>query len=232
MIRIADKLHQFESGGFVNSYLIESGSDLTLVDTGHSRSAAALLHELKGNGFSPKDIGRIVLTHAHPDHAGGIGGLKELRHIRVYAHPKELPVLHGKARMPRPEGFSGALLRFAGERLLPWPRTEAAFAIEPGTPVRGIPQWQVLHTPGHTAGSVSLFNPVSQILICGDVLSNRGGTPHAFWRGFNQDNAALRRSIEALSRLDCDILCCGHGPVVRGGAFRHIEAALKRLPPA
>lgn len=229
MIRIAERLHQLESGGFVNSYLIESGQDLTLVDTGHSRSGAALLRELKGNGFDPKRIGRAVLTHAHPDHAGGIGALKELRHIRVYVHPKELPVLEGKAPMPRPEGLAGAFLGMLGERLLPRPRSDAAFAVEPGTPVRGIPQWQILHTPGHTAGSISLFNPASQILLCGDVLSSRGGAPHAFWKGFNQDNAALRRSIGALSKMDVDILCCGHGPVVRGGAFRHIEAALKAL---
>lgn len=228
MQRIAQGIFRLEAAGFVNAYLIEGGADLTLVDTGHSRAASALLAEIKGNGFDLKDIGRVVLTHAHADHVGGIAALLDHHHVRVYAHPREIPVLQGKAPMPRFRGMKGFLLREAHQRLLPWTPLKGVLPVEPGTPLRGIPQWQVLHTPGHTEGSLSLFHPVRQILICGDALSNRGGILHVPPDYLNQDAKALRRSLDSLARLDSDVLCCGHGPVVRGGAFRHIDAAIQR----
>ena len=228
MKRVIEGVYRLEAAGFVNVYLVVGGADLTLIDAGHSRSAEGLLTELRDNGFDFKDVARIIVTHAHADHAGGLHAFLEKRRIKVYAHPKTVPILTGKVPMPSARGVRGFCRDFLCEQLLPWKPIEAAVALETGTPLRGIPQWQVLQTPGHTEGSISLFHPAAQVLICGDVLSNRGGRLHAMAPVLHEDPKTLRVSIEGLSKLDVDILCCGHGPVLRGGAFRYIEAVLVR----
>jgi len=227
VIRVSDGVYQLRAGGFANVYLIEGAQDLTLVDTGPSRCAPQLIEELRDNGFLPKNVARVVLTHAHPAHVGGTAALLELHPVRVYAHPKELSVLQGKASVHRHGGLAGLIAVFGLHDS--WTPIASVQPAETGTPLRGIPQWQLLHTPGHTPGSLSLFHPGRQILMCGDVLSNRGGRLHVPSPHRDTDKAALRASLAALAKLDCDILCCGHGSVVRGGAFRHIEAVLKKL---
>ncbi|MEE8424573.1 MAG: MBL fold metallo-hydrolase [Elusimicrobiota bacterium] len=228
MRRVTDGLYILSEGGPANVYLIEGSADLTLIDSGASRAAPRLLAEIKANGFSPKDIGRIVLTHAHADHVGGVEAFRELQAVKVYAHPKEIPVLCGEKRVPMFQGFKGFFLNFSYERSMPWGPLDFVQPIEPGTPIRAIPQWQILHTPGHTEGSISLFHPVRQILICGDVLFSRDKTLHLPDASYLRDEGPLQKSLKGLSKLDCDVLCCGHGPVIRGGAFRYIEAVAAR----
>lgn len=227
MIRLAEDVYRLEAGGFVNSYLIVGDRDLTLVDAGTSRGAIALIRELKGNGFTLDNVGRVVVTHAHADHAGGLARLLEKRPIKVFAHPADIPILTGRVRVPPFRGVFGVMATAALEQVTPWRPIEGALPIEPGTPVRGLPQWQVLHTPGHTAGSISLYEPARQILLCGDLLSNRGGRLHPVTRAFNQDADGVRASIGMVAKMDVDILGCGHGPEVRGGAFRHIEKLVR-----
>ena len=221
MIRLADGVYQLESGGFVNSYLI-AGQDLTLVDAGTDGGAEALLEELKANGFSYNDVGRVVVTHAHPDHAGGLAPLLALRPVKVYAHPSEAAYLTGRSAMPALKGLRGFLLDMAARFFYAARPVENVMPAEPGAPVRGLSQWQMLHTPGHSAGSICLYEPVRQILLCGDLLENRGGKLKPFPAWLQQDTGQLRVSLQKVARMDVDILGCGHGPVVRGGAFRHI----------
>lgn len=232
MIRLAEHVYLLEAGGFVNAYLIAGERDLTLVDAGPSRAAAALVAELKTNGFSFNDVGRIVVTHAHADHAGGLAPLLELRPVKVFAHPAEIPVLTGKVPVPSFRGLTGFAFQTLAEQLLPWRPVGGVLPAEPGSPIRGLPQWQVLHTPGHTAGSLSLYEPVRQILLCGDLLSNRGGRLHRVRRSLDQDPAESGVSVERAGKMDVDILGCGHGPVLRGGAFRHVEELVAGRTPA
>lgn len=228
MLRIAEGLYALEACGSVNAFLIEGSADLTLVDTGHSRGAENLLAEFKANGFATKDIGRVVLTHAHADHVGGLAAILKEHPVKVYAHPKEIPVLLGR-RPPAPfRGFAGFLRGVYERRAWPWEPLDTVFPAEPGTTLRGIPQWQLLHTPGHTDGGLSLFHPVRQILLCGDALDNATGALKLPDPRFSADPGSARKSAEELSRLDCDLLCCGHGKPLRGGAFRYIEALLSR----
>lgn len=224
MIRVIDGLYQMEAGGFVNSYLIEGSSDLTLVDSGHSRGAEKLIKELKENGYQPRDIGRVVLTHAHADHVGGVAALLERHPFKIYAHPKEIRVLQGQEAAKSFKGLKGFLMECIHEQILPWPPMEAVFPLEPQKPLRGLAHWQILHTPGHTPGGLSLFNPGKQVLICGDVIRNKKGRLSLPEACYNSNGTSLRRTIEELAKLDTDILCPGHGPVMRGGAFRYIEA--------
>lgn len=228
MIRIVDGLYMLESGGFVNAYLIEGSSDLTLVDSGHSRSARGLVAELKSNGFSVRDIGRVLVTHAHADHVGAIAHLLSLHPVKVYAHPEEIAVLQGR-KTPYPfRGVKGFCMEFFHEQWLPWAPVDAVFPLEPSHPLRGMAHWQVIHAPGHTSGSLAFYNPAKQVLISGDAIVNRKGRLKMPEACTNYDQAVLKKTVQSLAALDTDILCPGHGRVLRGGAFRYIEALSAR----
>lgn len=223
MRRLAEGVYRLESAGFVNAYLIAGERDLTLVDAGPERRLPALLAELKANGYSFNDVGRVVLTHAHADHAGGVAPMLERRALKVYAHPAEAPALAGERGMFRPASAAGALAYGLFELVLGRKPVESSQPADTGTPVRGLPQWQVIPTPGHTPGSISLYEPVRQILLCGDALRVSDGRVRAVPDWLHHDPGAARLSVARLAKLDVDILGCGHGPEVRGGAFRHIE---------
>lgn len=223
MRRLAEGVYRLESTGFVNAYLIVGDRDLTLVDAGPARRLPGLVAELKANGYSFNDVGRVVVTHAHADHAGGLRPLLDLRPVKVFAHPAEAPVLARKEPAPPISAPLGGALYSVFDWVLGRGPVDSVLPADSGTPVRGLPQWQVLHTPGHTPGSISLYEPVRQILLCGDALAVSGGRVRAVPDWLHHDPALARRTVAMLGKMDVDILGCGHGDEVRGGAFRFIE---------
>jgi len=221
MKRIVENLFLLESSG-TNIFLVVGTKDLTMVDTGDAPSVDGLLSEMAENGWSWDDVGRVVLTHADPESAGGLSVLLAKRPVRVFAHPKEVPFLTGAKPMPESGGFFAKRKR---KKAFPFDPVESVMPAEPGIPPTGFPHWQVLYTPGHSHGSLSFYDPVKQILICGDALTNDGGTLAISEEGV--DTAQLRKSVEAIAKMDVDILCPARGPVVRSGAFRFIEPLLE-----
>ncbi|MDE0672971.1 MAG: MBL fold metallo-hydrolase, partial [Caldilineaceae bacterium] len=77
----------------VNAYLWSGRRDLTLVDCGYPGHGKAMLEEIQDCGFRLTDIGRIVLTHADLDHAGGLYELSHALRVPVLCHRLEAPVL-------------------------------------------------------------------------------------------------------------------------------------------
>lgn len=220
MRRVAENLFLLESSA-TNVYLVVGTKDLTMVDAGDALSADRLLSEMADNGWSWDDVGRVVLTHADRESAGALSVLIKKRPVRVFAHPKEIPFLTGSKPLPEGGGYFAKRKR---KKEFPFEPVEMAMPAEPGIPPSGLPHWQVLYTPGHTPGSLSFYDPFKQILICGDALTNAGGKLAI--SGGAVDAALLRGSVEAIAKMDIDILCPARGPVLRGGAFRFIEKIL------
>lgn len=220
MQRIRKGLYLLESGGFVNAYLIEGPRGLTLCDTTHAKSADALCDEIIHGGFSLKDIEQIVITHRHADHSGGAAFILERHRVKVYAHPADIPAIKGQAQ---PAKSIAEKLRKLVERLwATYKPLEVVVPLEQSQPMRPLPQWQVIHTPGHTPGSISLYQPTDKVLICGDALSNREGKLALSPSHYNDDQRLAAATARRLVEYPADVLCCGHGPVIRGGADRQI----------
>lgn len=181
------KVHQFHLPtpfylGPVNVYLVDA-EPLTLVDTGPRTPEAleALRDSLHSVGRRVEDLERIVITHMHEDHSGLAGTLQRESGATVFAHPWEAGRLRGidnyhlyephleRAGVPGPmiaafrDGYEE--IRKLGEDI------DDVEGIEDGDHIdfeRG--SYEVIHTPGHTPGSISLHRAADRSMIAADTV--------------------------------------------------------------
>lgn len=203
----------------VNAYLVGD----TLVDAGATFQAGRVLTQVRG-----RVVAQHVLTHAHPDHAGGSRKVVDALRIPVRAGALDLPALHtGETSLEL-----RAPLRAVGRRLGGFTPVPEAAALRVGDVVG--PDFVVLDTPGHSAGHVSLWRDRDGVLICGDVVNTmdlkttRPGLREPP-RMFTPDPVRNRASIRILADLDPRLVLAGHGPPVKNAATPFREFA-GRLP--
>jgi len=156
---------------FVNLFLIYGEKGIILVDSGVAGAEARIGDYLAATGRRPEEIKLLILTHSHPDHLGGAAAIRRLSGCEIAAHPSERHWIEDTDRQAaeRPvPGFSRLVggsvpvdrLLADGARL-----TLDELALE------------VLHTPGHSPGSISLHLPGDRVLICGDAVPLPGDLP-------------------------------------------------------
>jgi glyoxylase-like metal-dependent hydrolase (beta-lactamase superfamily II) len=215
-----------------NVYLLVSAEQLALVDSGLAGDVDSIAAQLQEAGHAPSDLDTIILTHAHGDHTGGAAELAHLSGAQVLAHQDEIAYIEGNKPMP-----ADALV----PRVLNWLSVHVMFrgsscdvgrALEDDDVIDVLGGTRVIHTPGHTPGSICLYQPERRILFCGDALFNANpisGAPglRPPIRLFSVDNAKARDSVGKLSRLAVDVLCCGHGEPIAEGAEQRIGALLE-----
>jgi glyoxylase-like metal-dependent hydrolase (beta-lactamase superfamily II) len=199
----------------INSFAL-AGSDggVTLVDAGLKIPLARrrLVAGLRTIGASPADVRHIVVTHAHPDHVGGLAALVELTGgAGVLAHERESVYLRD-GRSPR--------TRRRSTRRFPQVAVTAEFqhgALLPG----GL---RAVHTPGHSPGHTALLHAESGVLFTGDAVLNVRGVryPPAF---LCTDSERNRDSADQLAELDFEVAAFAHGPELR----RDAKAAVRAL---
>ncbi len=203
-----------------NPYLIVDSDGLTLIDTGLPGSHKKILKYLTERGYSAKDLKRIILTHADLDHVGGLAALKRLTGARVYASAIEAEAITKGApsRPARPGKVSRRVFMWIMRNFLkPSPvQVDEILAEGQSLPVLG--GLQVLSTPGHTPGHISLFSPSTGVLFVGDSIVSResglvGSVPANTW---DPKQAAV--SVRKQAALRPRVVCSGHGPVVTDAA--------------
>lgn len=202
------------------SAVLIAEEELTLVDTGHRGSLRLLLGQLKRIGRSVRDISRIVCTHAHPDHIGGAHEIAHASGAPVYLHPDDESRLRIRFReaFTRPP-LPNPILAF----LTPLPKH--VVPVRDGEVLPPLEGLEVIHTPGHTPGSICLYSPSRRLVIVGDILQRRGDELTLPTYVFTDDMAAARRSIARIAELDVDTIVFAHFPPLRHGA----RDALRRL---
>jgi hydroxyacylglutathione hydrolase len=202
-MQIADNLHAFfwrsMSANNCNSYLID-GPARVLVDPGHAHLFSHVESGLREIGLGVDDIDLVIATHCHPDHVEAVKLFKQARALFA-VHRQDWSMI---LEMERYLGGSGGF-----EAITP------AFFLEEGElDVKGL-QLQVVHTPGHSPGSVSLYWPDRKALFPGDVIF-REGLGRTDLPGGN--GATLKESIKNLSTLEVERLLPGHGEGIEGAA--------------
>jgi len=176
--------------GIVKSFLILGEERTILVDTGFSDADSDIIIErLEKAGKKHSDLKLCILTHRHGDHVGGLPKLKRILKFELMAH--ELDV----AGVKKLSGSDVDQVVKGGESL---------------SDCGGI---RVLHTPGHTPGSISLFLPRVKTLIAGDAVLSAGEhlipSPHYLC----SDPEQAKTTVEQLIKMNLGIekVLVGHG---------------------
>jgi glyoxylase-like metal-dependent hydrolase (beta-lactamase superfamily II) len=221
--------------GLVNvAFIGAAGSrEWVLVDAGVRGTSKMIKNAAAdrfGAGVAPK---AIILTHGHFDHIGALDALLEEWHVPVYAHPIEHPYLDGSESYPPPDPTVGGGLMAAMSGLFPrgpinisqWLRM-----LGDGGTVPHAPGWQWLHTPGHTAGHVSLWHPESRALIAGDAfittaqesayaVATQRPELHGPPMYYTPDWPSAHASVVKLAELGPHHVVTGHGPAMAGDSM-------------
>jgi glyoxylase-like metal-dependent hydrolase (beta-lactamase superfamily II) len=228
-MEIVPNVHLIPGVRGANLYLL-LGRPATLVDAGMPGSEAAVLAYLDSLGLAPGDLGRIVVSHHHLDHVGGLAALKARTQAQVLAHPADAPFISGEQQPPPARGAIMRLVFGLLGRLMPAAGSAAVDAtLQDGDSLDILGGATVVHVPGHTPGSIALLFPAERLLICGDVIDHRSGRlgppPKMFTADMDQEIASLHR----LADLEFDVLCPGHGAPLVGGAGELVRAMVRAL---
>jgi glyoxylase-like metal-dependent hydrolase (beta-lactamase superfamily II) len=179
-----------------NTYLIE-GPRPTLIDPGHADLFDHVESELKQLDLSFSDIGLIICTHAHPDHIEAVRFFKDLP-AKVAFHEAEWLLMQEMKQHVQGVDLDAFMPDF--------------FLQDGDLNVNGVAM-SVIHTPGHSPGSISLYLPQTNSLFTGDVIF-KGALGRTDLPGGN--GALLKESIRKLAELDAEYLFSGHGDIVTG----------------
>jgi glyoxylase-like metal-dependent hydrolase (beta-lactamase superfamily II) len=221
-MRIANGVHVLliprgpqEAGSFLNlTLIVDEENGTTLVDAGLPDQTETIIAALVEAGIGVRDLRRIIFTHQDLDHVGSGAALVRQSGARVLAHSADAPYLEGRLRplKPTPEMLEQRPhMREVVERLEPVSVDEQ---VENDTRLELAGGTQVIFTPGHTPGHISLYLEGSKILIAGDALTAEGGYLNGPNPSATLDMSTAIRSTQKLADLDIDIIVCYHGGVV------------------
>ena len=214
---------------FGTSALLLAEETLTVIDGGWRGNGSRIMIHLRRLGRSPEEISYIIPTHGHPDHIGGIAHLRENSPGRVAAHEAEPAGMPATDRAPAKAGRLGSLepllARLFAPLLSPFkpPPFPVDIPLQDGSRLSPLGGMEVVHTPGHTADSISLHFPSRGLLMVGDALQCRGGRLDLPSRWFSSDLNQARESVRRLAQLDFEVLCFSHFPPIKKSASRFLR---------
>ena len=229
MRTILPRLSSFSGLVMGRVYLVEDPDGLTIVDAGLALAAPRILRQLEAAGRRPTDVKRILITHGHPDHVGGLPELKARTGAQVMAHAKDQAAIEGREPVERAASASvsglGRLMR-PGETTLKG--TPVDRVVDEGDVLPVLGGLHVLFTPGHSPGHVSYWQPEQGVLFCGDVIM-RLPTLRPPIAAFTVDMAENQRSLKRLVGLAPRVVLFGHGDPLTEGTTDRLRAYARKV---
>ncbi len=180
--------------GFVSAYVLARGNTAAIYDTGVEGSADAIGQSLSDLGLTYDDVAHVVLSHHHGDHAGSIAEVMS-RSVNATVYAGEADI--GSIAFDTITSLSGG---------------EDVFGFE------------MLSTPGHTAGHMAIIDNDAGLLVAGDAIFTEGGAAIEGPEQFFEDIPLSRDSIAAMGALSFNTMLVGHGDPIEGGASDAVAA--------
>jgi glyoxylase-like metal-dependent hydrolase (beta-lactamase superfamily II) len=215
----------------VNIFLIVEDT-LTLIDTGFRRNPEGLIDFIHALGRSPEDIKLIILTHNHVDHTGGLAEVRKLTKAQVAAPRIDFTL--GKDVLPYPGGnILGKVLQVPAlsrvRNRLVLSAGEIDVLLDGGEVFTVLGGLRVIPTPGHTAGSISLYAPREKLIFVADALKKRHDNLSLPLKTTTTDLHQAVSSIEKMAQLDIGTICFGHGRPITEDAKGSLVRLLEKI---
>jgi glyoxylase-like metal-dependent hydrolase (beta-lactamase superfamily II) len=190
------------SGGFTNLFLIKDGQDAALVDAYWSESETDIIQEMS-KIIDPKKLNSVILTHGHPDHAGACPVLVEKTRAIISAHVADAWMVEDPSLYFPSFYLYGNPTRAKYDH---WVNMAGGKGVQVGRILRdgdvvrvGSRELEVIHTPGHSYGSISVYDRREKALITGDTPVPGEWIPT--WLGFIVDAGLYKASLERMRSL-------------------------------
>ncbi|MPZ23455.1 MAG: MBL fold metallo-hydrolase [Dehalococcoidia bacterium] len=214
---------------YVLPYAVSSNGETLLVDNGWNTDVAhdALQQSLKDHDLSIADVSQLALTHAHPDHFGLTGRVREESGCTVLMHEKEAEFIG--SRYLEPDHLVADMKQFMIHHGVPAERSDKmatgslgmldkVYATEPDVKLKGGEaikvgdfDFEVVWTPGHAPGHICLYEPNRKILLSGDHILPTI-TPNVSIHAQSAENPLgdYMRSLTIVEALDVDHVLPAH----------------------
>ncbi len=225
VLEIIPNVYQLTIRG-VNIILIAE-EELTLIDTGFRGSAPKIIRFIRSLGRSEREISLIIITHNHYDHIGGLAKLRKHTKAKIAVHKADISDI--KSELPYPKFIQKLLRRLLLSTSHSVKPSKVDIQLKDGEVLKPLGGLQVIHTPGHTPGSISLFSPQNKLLIVGDTLSERFKTPGFPHKMVSTDFTQAIDSVKRIARLDFNILCFGHGRPLTKDTHSALQKLIEKI---
>lgn len=207
-------------------------ADFSLVDCGLMEMGSYKLEALESCGIPLRHVKRIIMTHTHMDHIGCLPEILEaIPDVEVWVHKEEALYLErGDDRIVFGNRMFESMIRAQYAMPKDFFTIKVHRKLEGGENLTlgGIP-FRVIHLPGHSAGSIGLFNDEHKLFISGDTIYADGAIGR--YDLFSADPTQLKQSLEHIAGLGVDILLPCHNRIVKGGAGPMVAQTVRQWGP-
>jgi glyoxylase-like metal-dependent hydrolase (beta-lactamase superfamily II) len=223
-MEIVPGVHVIE-GISAHCYLID-GPELTLIDTGMPRKTKKILRYITDILHkTPTNLKTILLTHCDIDHIGNALELHMITGATIAAHPLDADIIAGKKTRQTPQKTMSILFKLLG-LFLQVKKFPVDKIIDEDDTIAGL---TVLHMPGHTPGSIALYDPKRKVLFIGDTLGCKDGVVQGPPKSVTWDMRQVYRSIATLRTLDFTVMLSGHGEPLTSDASAKVKQFITKI---
>jgi len=209
-MELSPGIHKIDGVSGANSFLVIADEGAAVIDTGLPGNEKRIVEYARKAGVPPNGLRYVVLTHPDIDHSGSAAKLKGLSEAKVAIHEADAPRLSGEKKLKEVKGAMGVLFGVMGSVMRFTPVTPDVMLKDSDRVLDLV----VVHTPGHTEGSICLYREKEAIFVGDALRTDSSGKPGLPPRPMTLDMDQAKESVRKISALQYALLLPGHGPPI------------------